>query len=253
METVDRNIIDAETQQTAKTRPIETQTSVNEPSSVQEDVTQLESVITKTIENNNENAKEVERELEKIVHERKEATEKVILTDASFGSDDFMPIVETFSEDDAIVIKPKPANIEDRQSEAHEQDYVIEDNTLKGGHRATVTFDTDETKHKTTAPVAIVTSNVDAERAKLKNAYNHNEAFDASNEFDDDSKDIDDVTISIDGAKVRLSFFIQTVHSKIKCVDSSIILFDEHKTNTRNFFYHFLLTNFSFLFTLAFS
>lgn len=243
METADRNIIESETQQPTKLKMIETQTSINEPSSVQEDVTQLETVITKTIENNNENVKEVERELEKIVHERKEATEKVILTNASLESDDdeFVPIVETFSEDDTIVIKPKSANTDERPTDNQEHDYVIEDNTIKNGKKAMVTFDADDNKQKTTASVTIYTT-TESDKAKLKQAFDQTEPFDASNESGDDSKDIDDVTISVDGAKVRHHIFHANTHNvnlktkanrkhTKKLFESSIFLFQITQTH----------------------
>ena len=186
----DRNIIDLEMQQT-NAKPIETQTLANQQSSIQDEVTQLKSVISKTIENNNENVKEVEQELEKIVSERKAATEKVILTDSFDTNNDFEPIVETFSEDDAIVIKPKQT-ADEHPSEAQESDYVIEDNTVKNGKLATVDIDND--KQKT------ATATIDVAKPNAPIAY-------TSNQFDDShmnqNKGFDDVTISLDTAKVR--------------------------------------------------
>lgn len=88
-----------------------------------EDVNQLESVITKTIENTNEQA--VEQEIKKSINERKAATEKIISNDPNIASvDEFLPIVEVFSDDDAIEIKPK----ENLALPLPENDYVIEDN-----------------------------------------------------------------------------------------------------------------------------
>lgn len=101
---------------------------MNEPVERGEDFTQLESVISKTIENTNE--KEVEQEIKKITNERKAATEKVISNDPNVAMvDDFLPIIEVFSEDDAIEIKPK-ANID--LSSPAENDYVIEDSHSVG-------------------------------------------------------------------------------------------------------------------------
>lgn len=125
METIDRNIIDV-----AKQLPLpptmkqtDTQTTiVNEPAISREDVTQLESVITKTIENTNE--QEVEQEIKKSINERKAATEKVMSNDPNVATvDDFLPIVEIFSDDDAIEIKPKGS----LELPSPENDYVIED------------------------------------------------------------------------------------------------------------------------------
>lgn len=181
-----------ETQQT-KAKPIETQTLANEQSSIQEEVTQLKSVIKKTIENNNENVKEAEQELEKLANERKAATEKVILTD-SFGThNDFEPIVETFSEDDAIVIKPKSTG-DERPAETQENDYVIEDNAVKNVKLATVDVDND--KQKTASTVT-----------------KSNEPIYTANVFDDRNinKGSDDVTISLEMAKVRLPFHVQHI------------------------------------------
>lgn len=125
METIDRNIIDVAKQ--LPSPPIQKQTDaqttiVNESAISREDVTQLESVITKTIENTNE--KEVEQEIKKSISERKAATEKIISNDPNVATvDDFLPIVEIFSDDDAIEIKPK-ANLD---MPSQESDYVIED------------------------------------------------------------------------------------------------------------------------------
>lgn len=177
MKVADRNIIDLEMQQT-NAKPIETQTLANEQSSIQDEVTQLKSVITKTIENNNENVKEAEQELEKI--------EKVILTD-------FEPIVETFSEDDAIVIKLKQT-ADERRIDAQESDYVIEDNTVKNGKLATVDIDNDNNNNKQKMATTIGV-------AKLNEPIIY-----TSNEFDDhnaNNKGFDDVTISLETAKVR--------------------------------------------------
>lgn len=188
--TSDRNIIDLETQQT-KTKPIETQTLASDQSSIQEEVTQLKSVITKTIENNNENVKEVEEELEKIANERKAATEKVILTDAFDTRNDFEPIVETFSEDDAIVIKPKQTIDDQHPAEAQETDYVIEDNAMKNGKLATVDIDNER------QPVAITNKPNDF----------------TANDFDNSkviNKGFDDVTIGLETAKVRSCVFHQS-------------------------------------------
>lgn len=173
--------------QQTKAKPIETQTLAGEQSSIQEEVTQLKSVIKKTIENNNENVKEVEQELEKIANERKAATERVILTDSFDTQTDFEPIVETFSEDDAIVIKPKTAG-EDRPAEAQESDYVIEDNSMKNGKLATIDIDND--RQKTAATMAKANEPI----------YTPN-VFDGSNI----NKGIDDVTISLEITKVRRS------------------------------------------------
>lgn len=126
LETIDRNIIDVAKQQlplppTKKLSDTQT-TIVSEPAISREDVTQLESVITKTIENTNE--KEVEQEIKKSISERKAATEKVISNDPNVATvDDFLPIVEVFSDDDAIEIKPK----ENLDLPSQENDYVIED------------------------------------------------------------------------------------------------------------------------------
>lgn len=181
-----------DTQQT-KAKPIETQTLASEQSSIQEEVTQLKSVITKTIENNNENVKEAEQELEKIANERKAATEKVILTDSFDTHNDFEPIVETFSEDDAIVIKPKSTG-DERPVEAQESDYVIEDNAVKNGRIATVDVEIDKQKSATTVTKS-------------------NEPIYTANVFDDSNinKGFDDVTISLDTAKVRLPFHVQHI------------------------------------------
>lgn len=126
LETIDRNIIDVVKQQlpvppTMK-QSIQHAPIVSESAISREDVTQLESVITKTIENTNE--KEVEQEIEKSISERKAATEKVISNDPNVASvDDFLPIVEVFTDEDAIEIKPK-SNI---AAPVPENDYVIED------------------------------------------------------------------------------------------------------------------------------
>lgn len=190
----DRNIIDLEMQQT-NAKPIETQTLANQQSSIQDEVTQLKSVISKTIENNNENVKEVEQELEKIVNVRKAATEKVILTDSFDTNNDFEPIVETFSEDDAIVIKPKQT-ADEHPSEAQESDYVIEDNTVKNGKLATVDIDNDKEK------TAAATAPIDLTKPNVPIVY-------TSNQFPDSNinqnKGFDDVTISLETAKVRAS------------------------------------------------
>lgn len=203
-----------------KSPKIETQTVAGEQSSIQEEVTQLKSVITKTIENNNENAMEVEQELEKIANERKSATERVILTDTS-NTNDFVPIVETFSEDDAIVIKPKQTIDEQRRAagavavaETAENDYVIEDNSIKnhGGKLATVDIDNDQRNQqqpidkKTIMDAAtnrpnqpiIFTSNEFDDR--LSANANHHDTFNTNN-----NKAVDDVTISLDTPKVRSS------------------------------------------------
>lgn len=193
MKTADRNIIDMEMQQT-NAKPIETQTIASEQSSIQEEVTHLKSVISKTIENNNENVKEVEQELEKIANERKAATDKVISTDSFDTHNDFEPIVETFSEDDAIVIKPKTNGDERPAENVQENDYVIEDNTIKNGKLATVNVDNDRYKAASTIP------------------NKHNEPLFTSNEFEESkmhNKGFDDVTISLNTAKVRLAFLIQ--------------------------------------------
>lgn len=184
--TSDRNIINLEMQQ-AKSMPIETQTLANEQSSIQEEVTQLKSVITKTIENNNENVKEVEEELEKIANERKAATEKVILTDAFDTRNDFEPIVETFSEDDAIVIKPKQT-IDGHSIGVQENDFIIENNTMKNAKLATV--------------------DIDNERQQVAIINKLNEAHFTANDFDDNrmiNKGFDDVTIDLETPKVRSS------------------------------------------------
>lgn len=89
-------------------------------------------MITKTIENTNE--QEVEEEIEKSANERKAATEKIIETDpaleAIVTADDFLPIVEKFSENDATEIKTN-GNAEStnkNENEPSENDYVVEDN-----------------------------------------------------------------------------------------------------------------------------
>lgn len=245
--TADRNIIDLETiqqqpqqhqhqfqqQRAAKSKPlpkIETQTLAGEQSSIQEEVTQLKSVITKTIENNNENVKEVEQELEKIANERKAATERVILTDAfdtrnsnsNNRNTDFEPIVETFSEDDAIVIKPKQSIDEQRRqavaAETSENDYVIEDNAVKnhGGKLATVDIDNEQQQinqksigfasvtNRPNEPIQITSNEFDG--------HNHNNKHDNPNSNDNfeikNNKGFDDVTISLETPKVRPSSLI---------------------------------------------
>lgn len=226
VKTADRNIIDLEMQQT-NAKPIETQTLASEQSSIQDEVTQLKSVITKTIENNNENVKEVEQELEKIVHERKAATqaaEKVILTDSFDTNNDFEPIVETFSEDDAIVIKPKQL-ADERPAEAQESDYVIEDNTVKNGKLATVDIDNDKQKTATTITVA---------KLNVPIIY-------TSNEFDDsniNNKGIDDVTISLDTVKVRHRNKIHNIQPKKKHPKSNFFSFAKVNSKTQ-FPYHY--------------
>lgn len=161
----------------------------NEQSSIQDEVTQLKSVITKTIENNNENVLEVERELEILENERRAATEKVILTEAFNADNDFVPIVETFSEDDAIVIKPNAKSIE-----APEHGYALEDPANKHGKLAAidVTGDSD----KMPATVSIVSTTKPTRKQK----------------FDDN--DDDDVTIGSDGLKVR-GFHQTHTHTQI--------------------------------------
>lgn len=126
LETIDRNIIDV-----AKQLPLppakkktDTQTTImNESAISRDDITQLESVITKTIDNTNE--QEVEQEIKKSISERKVATEKIISNDPNVATvGDFLPIVEIFSDDDVIEIKPKG---ELNLSSPPENDYVIED------------------------------------------------------------------------------------------------------------------------------
>lgn len=200
----DRNIIDTESQQHTKLKPIESQTIANKQSLIQEEVTQLESVITKTIENNNENVKEVERELEKIANERKAATEKVILTDSFNTKDDFIPIVETFSEDDTIVIKPKT----NTNGDGHANESIYEDNAIKSGKMAAIDINTDNEKIASTIAIVPTTfSNKD----KFNKTNKLSETFDVSNELDD-NRSSDDVTISSDSSKVRISYFIKRNH-----------------------------------------
>lgn len=199
MKTADRNIIDMEVQQ-SNAKLIETQTLASEQSSIQEDVTQLKSVISKTIENDDENVKE---ELERIANERK-ATERVISTDSFDTRNDFEPIVETFSEDDAIVIKPKIKG-DGRPTDVQENDYVIEDNTVKNGKLAMINVENDRPKMTSTIP------------------SKSNDAIYTSNEFEDshlNNKGVDDVTISLETAKVRLAFLIQA-HLSFSCFAAS--------------------------------
>lgn len=231
--TADRNIIDLETiqqppqpqqqqqhqhqyqqQRAAKSKPqpkIETQTLAGEQSSIQEEVTQLKSVITKTIENNNENVKEVEQELEKI---------------ANSHNTDFVPIIETYSEDDAIVIKPKQRIDEERRqavaAETSENDYVIEDNTIKnhGGKLATVDIDNEQqqSKQKSMGFAAVTnrsdepiifTSNEFDDRNSAANHNNHDIPNSNDNsDINNNNKGIDDVTISLATPKVRPSSLI---------------------------------------------
>lgn len=121
-ETVNRNIVDVTPRAGARAK------STASPIS-REDVDQLESVITKTIENTN--VKEMEAEIEKIMSERKAATEKVLEIDPELQSivtaDDFLPIVETFADDDF----PKPSLPKDepgkRAEEPSDSDYVVDD------------------------------------------------------------------------------------------------------------------------------
>lgn len=223
----------------SRSSKIETQTLAGEQSSIQDEVTQLKSVITKTIENNNENVKEVEQELEKIANERKEATERVISTGTfdtrnnnkntnkndddnndniknSNNENDFEPIVETFSEDDAIVIKPKQNIDEQRRSavaaETPENDYVIEDNTIKnhGGKLATVDIENEEKlqqqqQHNQNSmkfgntkqpnePMAFTSSEFDDRNPNNNNNDNYNI---------NSNKGFDGVTIGSETAKVR--------------------------------------------------
>lgn len=200
MKTADRNIIDMEVQQ-SNAKLIETQTLASEQSSIQEDVTQLKSVISKTIENDDENVKE---ELERIANERK-ATERVISTDSFDTRNDFEPIVETFSEDDAIVIKPKISGDERRPTDVQENDYVIEDNMVKNGKLAMINVENDRPKMTSTIPIK------------------SNDAIYTSNEFEDshlNNKGVDDVTKSLETAKVRLAFLIQA-HLSFSCFAAS--------------------------------
>lgn len=216
---------------------IETQTLAGEQSSIQEEVTQLKSVITKTIENNNENVKEVEEELEKIANERKAATERVILTDAfdtrssqansNTHNTDFEPIVETFSEDDAIVIKPKQSIDEQRRqavaAETSENDYVIEDNTIKnhGGKLATVDIDNEQQQinqksiglaaitNRPNEPIAFTSNEFDGRNG----AANHNNHGNPNSNRNSDMNNsnnngFDDVTIGLETPKVRPSSLI---------------------------------------------
>lgn len=64
---MDRNIIDS--------------AKIDDNSNIQESVNQLEMEITKTIENNNEKVKEVQRELEELINEREEASSKILMGD----------------------------------------------------------------------------------------------------------------------------------------------------------------------------
>lgn len=178
--------------------------------------------------------KEVEQELEKIANERKAATEKVILTDAFDTRNDFEPIVETFSEDDAIVIKPKQT-IDEHPAEAQETDYIIEDNTVKNGKLATVDIDNER------------------QRAAFTVANKPNEPNFTAMEFDDskiNNKGFDDVTIGLETAKVRSCISIQSTHffsviAKFRLFSfvsfllyfSSLLWFGQYRT--RNFSHFF--------------
>lgn len=90
---MDRNIID-------KTKILV------DDKNIEESVSELESDITKTIENNNEKVKEVQKELEKIINERKEASSKIELGD----------VIKTIEEElpTAVVATARPtdANVE---------------------------------------------------------------------------------------------------------------------------------------------
>lgn len=52
---------------------------VDDETNIQESVNQLELEISKTIENNNEKVKEVQRELEELINEREEASSKILM------------------------------------------------------------------------------------------------------------------------------------------------------------------------------
>lgn len=193
----------------------------NEQSSIQEEVTQLKSVITKTIENNNENVKEVERELEMLENDRRAATEQVILTEAFNGDNGFVPIIETFSEDDAIVIKPKSTN----DAIFHGNGNPIEDMANRHGKLAAIAVN-NEQDNKMPATVSIVST---AKHADKSNNIREN----SFNEFDDN--DGDDVTISLDGLKVRIPSTSRHkqfthahlhTHTNTKHLLQSVVLFD---------------------------
>lgn len=176
LEPVDRNIIG-----TTKPQPKQTETkfnSVNEAPISREDVTQLESVITKTIENTNE--QEVENEIEKIINERRAATEKVTLNIPSLQTieidDDFVPIVETISDDDAIEIRPK-LNIDVAKS--LDRDYVIEVN-----------------KKIDTEPKSNINFETELDSIEITTAKQINEQINLEK--------IDDVTMHTGNVKVRL-------------------------------------------------
>lgn len=192
-------------QHQTKTKPIETQTLAGEQTSIQdEDITKLKSVITKTIENNNENVKELQE------IERKAATERVILTDSFDENNGFEPIVETFSEDDAIVIKPKQT-ADERPAEAQESDYVIEDNTNKNGKLATIDIDND--KHKTASTVLTKANEPTSNEFDDSNINNNNN----NNKI----KGFDDVTISLDTPKVRFEKSIPSTYQSIYLCESN--------------------------------
>lgn len=152
---MNRNIID---------RNQKSQTTVSPIS--REDVDQLESVITKTIENTK--VQEVEAEIVKIVNERKAATEKVMEIDPELQSivtaDDFLPIFETFSGDEAGNGSDEPAD----------DDYIVEDsNNAK-----------------------VENIEIDATKATIKTT--------TKNDLDNSTfGKIDDVTIRTDKKKVR--------------------------------------------------
>lgn len=91
---MDRNIID------------KTKILIDDAKNIEESVSELESDITKTIENNNEKVKEVQMELEKMINEEKEASSKISLGD----------VIKTIEEELPVLVvstaRPIDANVE---------------------------------------------------------------------------------------------------------------------------------------------
>lgn len=172
---MDRNIID-------KTKILV------DDKNIEESVSELESDITKTIENNNEKVKEVQKELEKIINERKEASSKIELSD----------VIKTIQEELPTVVvttgRPTDANIEfiDLKNKNRENSFDPK-TTIKALSTST-----------TVVPVESPTfAKVDAVVTTRKHELD---------DIDRKSEGIDDVTSISSTTQVRMFTFASSIH-----------------------------------------
>lgn len=175
---------------------------------IEESVSELESDITKTIENNNEKVKEVQKELEKIINERKEASSKIELGDVIKTIEEELPAVVV-----TTTVRPTDANIEFVDINNANQENLFDPKIIIDAISTSTTVEPVASSTFAKVDAAVVTTR----KHEL-------------DEIDRNSEGIDDVTSISSTTQVRMFTSASSIHFIIlefgSCIRFVMSLFD---------------------------